>query len=134
MLDVGAVGGDVFAEFLSDFAVAFEEVFAGHACLAGCSARGYDILGILECGGGVGCPRKVDIGECAVVHLGHDAPEAVLVDVVKAYVAGEPQHHRGLCHVGADHSGGAHDEEFFVCEEFHIGWFFVSVPKKALQR
>ena len=118
-LGVRAVLLDVVAEFGSDLAVAFEEVFTGHSFFTGCSAGGDDVLGILEGDGRVDGGGEVHAREGAMVHLGEDTLEAGLKDIVQADVGSKTEHAGGLDHVGADHTGGAHDQELFISKEFH---------------
>ena len=118
-LNVRAVLLNILAEFCGNLAVALEEVLTGHAFLAGCSTGGNDVLGILEGFGWINGGGEVHIRECAVVHLGQNALEARLEDIVQADVGGETQHAGGLNHVGTDHSGSAHNKELFISKEFH---------------
>ena len=119
VLNVGAVLAYVLAELFGDECVAFEEVFAGHAGLAGGAAGGYDVFGVLECFGDVGGICEVYAGEGAVVELFGDAFESGSVGVVEADVGCEVHHHGCLGHVGAYHAGCTDDDELVVSEKVH---------------
>ena len=69
MLHVGAIGLDVLAELFGDFAVAFQEVFARHAFLAGCAAGGDDVFSVLEGLCHVGRGYDVYVAETALAHF-----------------------------------------------------------------
>ena len=120
MLDIGAVLLDEVTEFGGYLAIALEEVFAGHALLAGSATGRNDILGVLESHFGIYGPGDVGTFECAVVNLFGDTVYAGFIDVVKTDVGGKAEHERGLGHIGADHSAGAHDGQLFVSQILHI--------------
>ena len=114
MLHVGAVLLDVFTEVGSNLAVALEQVFAGHTLLAGSTTRGDDILSAREGYLGVNGIGEVGTRECAVAHLIVHAVYAGLVDIIETDVGGEAEHQHALHHVGADHTTGTYNHEFFV--------------------
>ena len=114
VLDIGAILLDILAEILGDLAVALEEVLTGHAFLAGCTTGRDDVLGVLESLGGIGRPGDVGTFESAVRHLGDNATQTGLIHIIQAHVGGETQHQRGLGHVGADHTSGTDNDQFFV--------------------
>ena len=119
VLDVRAVLADVVTELGGDLAVALQEVFTGHSFLARRTAGGDDVSGILERDGGIDGGRDVHARERAVVHLGEDALETGLENVVQADVGGQAEHRGRLGHVGADHPGGADDDKLLFSQELH---------------
>lgn len=122
---VGAVLLDVLAELLGNLGVAGEEVLTGHAFLAGSAAGRDDVLGILESLGGVGGAGDVDVVETALAHFFGNTLGAEYV--VEADVVGEAHHACGLGHVGADHAGCAHDDEFVVSQEIHDSFMLLGL-------
>ena len=119
VLDVGAILLDILAEFLGDLAVALQEVFPGHAGLAGSTAGRNDIFGILECDSRIGRPGDGGTLECAMGHLGDNAFQSGFVNIVQADVRRQFQHHGRLGHIGADHTGRTHDGQLLICQKFH---------------
>ena len=117
VLDFRTVLADIFAEAGGDFAVAFQQVFTGHAFLTGSTAGGDDVL----CAGeGFLRVRRGDephARESAVLHLEKDAVVTGLVHIVKADVRCQAQHGSDQGHVGADHTAGADDQKFFIREK-----------------
>ena len=118
-LGVRAVLLDVVAEFGSNLAVAFEEVFAGHALFTRCAAGGDDVLGARESLCGVDGGREVDALEGAVIHLCQNTLKTGFEDIVQADVGGKTEHSGRLGHVGANHAGCADNEELFVSKKLH---------------
>ena len=69
MLHIGAVLLDVLAQFLSNLAVAGEQVFTGHASLTGSTTGRNDILRIGESLLGVGGGGNLHVTETALAHF-----------------------------------------------------------------
>ena len=119
VLHVRAVGLDVLAELFGDLGVAFQQVLARHAGLAGRTARRHDVSRIGQRLADVGRPRDVHPLESAVVKfLGH-ALQRRSIRIVKANVRRQAHHQRRLGHVRADHAGRTHDGEFLVRYKIH---------------
>ena len=119
-LHVRAILLDVLSELSGDLAVALEKILTGHALLTGSSTRGNDVLGILEGDSGINGGGDVHTRESAMIHLSEDSEETGLKDVVKADVRGKLKHGGGLGHVRSDHSGGADDDQFVICQKSHF--------------
>ena len=125
VLDIRAVFLDVLAEILRDLAVTLEQVLAGHAFLARGSSGRDNVLGTLESYLRVCGPSDVGAFESAMGHLGHDTLQTRFINVIKADVRCELEHHRRLGHVGSDHSGGADDDQFVICQKSHFRIMFM---------
>ena len=119
VLYVGTVGPEVLAELRGDLGVAFEQVLARHAGLAGGAARRYDVRSAPQRLPDVGGPRDVHPFETAVVQLFGHAFERRTERVVKADVGRQAHHQRRLGHVRADHAGRTHNGKLFSCYEIH---------------
>ena len=128
-LGVRAVLLDVVTEFGGNLAVALEEVLTGHALFTGRTAGGNNVLGTLESLCRVNGGREIDALEGAVVHLGQNALEARLENIVQADVGGKTEHGGRLGHVGANHAGCTDNEELFISKKLHdIVYFTVKFP------
>ena len=107
VLHVRAVGLDVLTQFLSDFAVASEEVLTSHTFLTRCTTRRDDVFCILECLCHVGGSHDVDIAETALSHfLSHSFRRE---HIIEADVASKSHHEGSLYHIGADHTSSTHN-------------------------
>ncbi len=97
VLHVGAVFLDVLTQFLGDFAVAGEQVLAGHASLTGSTTRGDDILSVGKSLGSIGSGSDFHIAETALTHFLSNALGRE--HIVKTDVVSQTHHQSGLNHV-----------------------------------
>ena len=119
VLNVRAILLDILTELLCDLAVAFQEVFAGHAGLAGGATGRDDVFCVLESNGGIRRPGEIDTLEGAMVHFGDNAFQTGLIHIIEADVRSKLEHHGGLRHVGTNHAGSTDDDEFLICQKSH---------------
>ena len=89
MLHIGAVLLDEVTKLGGYLAVTLQEVFAGHALLAGGASRRDDIFCVLEGDFGIYGPTYVGAFECAVINLFRHTVDTGFIDVVKADVGSD---------------------------------------------
>ena len=114
MIHFGAVLLDVVTKLGGNLAVAFQQVFTGHAFLAGSTTGRNDILGTGESLFGINGVGDIGTGEGALLNLVEDTVYSRLENVVKANVGSETEHEGALHHVGTNHTAGTDDDQFFI--------------------
>ena len=114
MLHIGTVLAHVLAELCGNLGIALQKVLAGHAGLTGGATAAHHVAGTRQSLADIGGIGKIDAFKSAMVEfLGHTF-EGGSVGVVKADVRRKTHHHGGLCHIGANHTGRAHNDKFIV--------------------
>ena len=114
MFYVRAILTNVFSELSGNLCISFQQIFAGHTCLTGCSTGRNNIRSSGQRFLDIGSIGKVDTFKTAMIQFFSYSFQSWCEWIIETNIRSEFHHHGCLCHVGADHSGSSHNRKFLV--------------------